>query len=96
LLILEKRRLRGDLMAVYDFVQEGSGWGDAEPLSLVTRGRIQGNGMKLHQRKFRSDIKKRFFTQRVVGHWNRLPREVITAPSLPEFKECLDDTLHFR
>ena len=46
--------------------------------------------MELCQGKFRLDIRKRFFTERMVGHWNRLPRE---APSLSEFKEHLDDAL---
>ena len=82
------RRLRGDLIAVYNFLKRSSGRGGADLLSLVTSDRTREYGMKLHQGKFRLDIRKRFFTERVVGHWNRLPRE---APSLSEFKEHLDE-----
>ena len=45
--------------------------------------------MKLRQGKVRLDIRKMFFTERVVGPWNRIPK--VMAPSLSEFKECLDD-----
>jgi len=48
--------------------------------------------MKLRQGKFRLDLRKRFFTERVVGAWNSFPGEVVTTPSLSGLKEHLDDS----
>ncbi|KFO76560.1 hypothetical protein N303_11455, partial [Cuculus canorus] len=90
---LEKRRLRGDLVATFQYLREGYRKA-GEGLFLKACGdRTRGNGYKLESSRFKLDIRRNFFTMRVVRHWNRLPREAVDAASMEVFKAGLDGAL---
>jgi len=81
-------------MALCSFLRRGRGEGGADLFFLGSSDRTRGNGSKLHQWRFRQDIRKHFLTERVVKHWNRLPREVVDTPSLTMFKRHFDNALN--
>ncbi|PKU49685.1 hypothetical protein llap_69 [Limosa lapponica baueri] len=92
---LEKRTLQGGLIVAFQYLKGKESYkktGDG----LFTRAcsdRTRGNGFKLEEDRFKLDIRKKFFTMKVVRHWNRLSREVVEDPSLEVFKASLDGAL---
>ncbi|KFW71948.1 hypothetical protein AS28_08549, partial [Pygoscelis adeliae] len=90
---LEKRRLRGDLIAAYQYLKGAYKKDGGKIFLRACCDRTRGKGFKLKKGGFRLDIRKKFFTLRVVKHWHRLPREVVDAPSLETFKARLDRAL---
>ncbi|KAK4821785.1 hypothetical protein QYF61_002201 [Mycteria americana] len=83
---LEKRRLRGCLIAAFQYLKGTYKKDGDRRFTRACCDRTRSNSFKLKEGRFRLDIRKKFFTMRVVKHWNRLPREVVDAPSLAAFK----------
>ena len=90
---LEKRRLQGDLNADFQYLKGAYKKAGEGLFTRACRDNTRGNGLKLKESRFRLHIRNKGFTMGVVQHRNRLPREVVAAPSLEVFKARLDGAL---
>ena len=87
---LERRRLRGDLIEMYKMIR-GLVRVDSESLfPRMGMSTTRGHSFKLRGDIYRTDVRGRFFTQRVVKVWNALPATVVDLPTLRAFKWSLD------
>jgi len=65
----------------------------ARLFSVVPSNRTGGNRQRLKHRKLQLNMRKNFFTLRVMENWDRLPTGVVDSPSLEVFKTLLDEGL---
>ena len=90
LMPLELRRIRGDMIEVFRIIK-GLDRVDKEQFFHLRQGRhLRGHDFNLYKSRFRTDIGKFSFANRVVDNWNRLPCEVVNCAKLSRFKEMLD------
>jgi len=86
---LEKRRLWGHLIAAFQCLKGAYKKDGGRLFSRACCSRTRVNFFKVKESRFTLDVRKKFFTVRMVKHWNSLPREVVDAPSLETFYVCM-------
>ena len=86
---LEKRRERGDLIAMYRILS-GIEKLDRDDIVVRDRRSVRKHGKKVKMSVCNKDIKKYSFPQRIVGTWNGLEKEIVEAKTIHCFKEKLD------
>ncbi|KAJ7425572.1 hypothetical protein BTVI_02481 [Pitangus sulphuratus] len=91
--ILEKSRLKGDLNTLCNSLKGGCSKVGVGLFFHATSNRARGHSLNLHQKRFRLNIRRNFFTEMGVRHWNGLPGDVVESVSLEVFKKSLDLTI---
>ena len=92
---LETRRLRGDLIETFKILRKLEGTESSMYFEMSGTG-LRGHSLKLYKEQARLDVRKYFFSQRVVDTWNALPEIVIECTNVNNFKNKLDRYLNDR
>ena len=87
---MEKRRVRGDLIEVFKMLKGFEKIDYRTFFMISTEGKTRGHTLKLVKKRSNVDLRKYFFSQRVINNWNRLPQEVVDAQTINCFKNRLD------
>jgi hypothetical protein len=87
---LEERRKRGDLIETFKMVKGLNDVDYTKFFQISAHNKTRGNSLKLEKKQCRNNIRQSFFSQRIIGEWNKLPEEVVAAESVNTFKNRLD------
>ena len=91
LISIEARQTRGDLIQVFKLIKGVDNVDYREFFQLAVNSRTRGHSFKICKVRSRLEIRKNFFSQRVVNEWNELPSYVVEAESVNAFKNRLDN-----
>jgi len=89
---LGERRVRVDLIEVYKIVNGISGINFDGFLEYNTNDRTRGHSRKLRKKRFNTDLRKHFFTDRIINIRNALDDRTVTSATLNSFKNGLERT----
>jgi len=90
---LGRKRVRVDLIEVYKMVNGNSGIHFDSFFEYDTDGRTRGHSRKFRKKRFNTDLRKYFFTDRIVNIWNALDDRTVTSATLNSFKNGLERRL---
>ena len=87
------RRVRGNLIETYKILTRLDRVDSERMFPMVGESRTRGHSLRKRGKPLRTEVRRNFFTQRMVNVWNSLPQKVVEAKTLSDFKKKLDITL---
>ena len=83
---LDERLKRGDMIQTYKIMNRKEKTPISRFFQLNENKSNRGNDLKIYKKRSRLEVRRNFYSQRVVDGWNKLPNQVVTAPKINAFK----------
>ena len=87
---LHRRELRGDLFEAYKILTGKENINSRQLFQKARTTDFRGHSLKLYKKRSPLDVRKYFFSQRIVDYWNMLPDDLVTSATTSSFKIRLD------